>query len=289
MGTIGNIGIEPVIVTWNGVELGFLDGDVEVTPEEQLVDITAHQEGTNILGAIRTGKNVSVTTNIKETSTAQINTLLAAGGGSVGAVAQITSITTVADVSGSLNNKVFYVYDHAGVGYAVWMNVNAAGTDPSIPGFTSVAVTLATSATADAVGDAVATALDALASFAAPNPAANVITLTGSTVGAATTPDAGNTGFTVSISTPGTNLATGWGNSKDFTDVMTQAAKLVLHPVVLDAAVKTRDITFWKAYPMVDSIVKSGENINTVSISWRIFPDTSQASSLRLFSFGDHA
>ena len=55
------------------------------------------------------------------------------------------TITTVADSSGSLNNKYFEVYDPVeDTTFVFWMNVNSAGTDPEVPGTVSVEVTLAT-------------------------------------------------------------------------------------------------------------------------------------------------
>jgi hypothetical protein len=91
------------------------------------------------------------------------------------------------------------------------------------------------------------------------------------------------------VTTTGTNALTGWGKSKDFTGMMTEAAKLALHPVALDSSDKSRDLAFWKAYPMVGSIVKSGENPSTVSVTFKIFPDTSKADEVRLFALGDHS
>lgn len=288
MGSVANIKVVPSQVLWNGTDLGFTDGDLELTVEEQAVDITAHQEGTNVLDAIRTGKSVELAVTLKETSDAQLATLLAAGGGASGGTAEVTTVDTVADSSGSLNNKVFFIYGSNGAAYAVWMNVNSAGTDPSIPGFTSVPVALATGATADAVADAIATALDALSDFAAPNPGADVVTVTNSVEGARTAPDAGNSGFTITVTTPGVSDLTGWGNSQDFTGMLADAQKLVLHPVVNDADNYDQDFCCWKAYPMLGSIVHSGESPRTVSVTFKVFPDTSKPDATRLFTFGDH-
>jgi len=41
------------------VELGYIDGDIELEFEEQIVDVTAQQTGTDIIGGIRTGNNLS--------------------------------------------------------------------------------------------------------------------------------------------------------------------------------------------------------------------------------------
>lgn len=288
MGTIGNVKVEPCSVSWNGTDLGFTEGDIEITPEEMGVEITAHQEGTNVLDMIRTGKKVELSLTLKETSLAQLQTMLAVGGGSTGAVAEVTTILCGADTAGSLNNKVAFIYGASGVGYAIWLNVNSAGTDPSIPGFTSVPVAIATGATANAVADAVAAALDALADFSAPDPAAATVTVTNAAAGVRTAPDNGNSGFTMTVTVTGTSLLTGWGKSQDFTSMLGDSQKLVLHPVANAAGVYTDDLCFWKAYPMLSSIVQSGENPKTVSVTFKIFPDSSKADAIRLFTVGNH-
>lgn len=287
-GTITNVKVEPCSVTWNSVDLGFTEGDIEIACEEMGVEVKAHQEGSNVLDMIRTGKKVELKLALKETSVAQLNTMLAAGGGSSSGVAEIFTITTVADSSGSLNNKVFFIYGASGVGYAVWLNVNSAGTDPSIPGFTSVPVAIATSDSANTVADLVAAAIDALDDFSAPNPGANIITVTNAAAGARTAPDAGNSGFSLAVTTTGTSTMTGWGKSQDFTSMLSDAQKLVLHPVVNSASTYTGDIAFWKAYPMLDSIKNSGEKEKVIEVTFKIFPDTSKADAIRLFVQGDH-
>jgi len=294
MSDIANIKVEPCSVEWDGADLGFTDGDIEITTEETGAEITAHQEGTNVLDMIRTGKKVELSVTLKETSAAQVQAMLSAGGGVSGGVAKIETIVCVADSSGSLNNTVFFIQGKnpttkAVTDYAVYLNVNSAGVDPSIPGKTSVEVAVATNDASTAVADAVAAALDALADFAAPNPGASTVTVTHSEVGARDASDAGNTGFTMAVSTAGVNALTGWGKSKDFTGMLSDSAKLVLHPVVNDVADLDGDLAFWKAYPMVGSIVQSGENPKTVSITFKIFPDSSKPDETRLFAFGDHA
>jgi hypothetical protein len=288
-GVLSNIKVEPCVAIFDGSDLGFTDGDIEVSMEEQGTEITAHQEGTNVLDMIRTGKMVELSLTLKETTVAKVAALLAHGGGTSTGVAAQTTVDTVADVSGSLNNKVFFIYGASGVGYCFYMNVNSAGTDPSIPGFTSVAVPVATDATADAVADAIATAADALSDFTAANPGADVVTIVNAATGVRTAPDAGNSGFTIAVTVAGVSTLTGWGSSKDFTGMLADSKKLYLRPVVnVASAVATGDLAFWKAYPMVGSIVQSGENPKLVTVSFKIFPDLDKAAAIRLFVLGDH-
>lgn len=294
MGTVSNIKVQPCRASWGGSDLGFTDGDIAVKVDEKVVDITAHQEGSNVLDAIRTGKSVEIDLTLKETSLAKLQTILAVGGGNQGGVAQIATILCIADVSGSLNNRFFFITGKnpttkALVPYCVWFNVNGAGTDPSIPGYTSIPVAIATSDTANTVADLVAAALDATAEFAAPNPGAATITCTWSEAGLVDAMDAGNSGFTLTVTTPGTSSLYGWGNSKDFSALSDQADQLILHPVALADDVVTSDLNFWLAYPMLDQIEISGEKPQTFKVKFKIFPDTSKADEIRLFAVGDGA
>lgn len=114
------------------------------------------------------------------------------------------TITTIADTAGSLNSKYFLLDSaNASTKYYVWMNVNSAGVDPMIAGRTGVEIALATAATANDVADGVAAGIDALALFVAPNPAANIITVTNSASGPFIAAVDVNTGFTFAITVGG--------------------------------------------------------------------------------------
>lgn len=174
MGTVTNIKVQPMVVTWGGSALGFIDGDLDFTVEEQVVDVTAHEEGTNVLTAIRTGKSATIAMTLKETNTSLVQYIFGQGG-------------TVDNASGATGNVL------------------------------------------------------------------------------------------------------GWGSAKDFTQVTTQANKLVLHPKVNAANNRAEDIAAWKAYPMPESFLFSGENPSTISVSFMIYPDLTKATAFRLFVIGDHA
>lgn len=75
-GTLSNIKVEPMLVTWDSVELGFTDASTEVSFEETLVDVMGAEEGSEILDQIRTGRVVTVTCTLKEVTTANIMHLL---------------------------------------------------------------------------------------------------------------------------------------------------------------------------------------------------------------------
>jgi hypothetical protein len=120
---------------------------------------------------------------------------------------EVTSVTCVADSSGSLNSKFFRIssaYDR--VKYYVWYDVNSAGVDPAAAnsGRIGVKVSIATNATATQVATATAAALDALADFVSSSASA-VVTVTNAKGGPATDAADGTaaTGFTISVTTQG--------------------------------------------------------------------------------------
>lgn len=172
--TLANIQVDPVQVEWASTGVGYCDGDISVALEEQVVDITAHSEGTNVLDHIRTGKSAEITLTLKESASAQFDQFVSSAGGS--------------------------------------------------------------------------------------------------------TNSDGSSGVDV----------IGWGSSKDFTRVGTQAGKLVLHPVANAATNYDEDLAFWKAYPLLDTIAISGENPRTMAVTFRVIPDLDKPSDIRLWIRGDH-
>ena len=83
-GTVANIILQPMEVTWGSVSMGFAQGDITITTEEQFVDILAHERGTNVLDKLRTGKTMEVTTTLEEFSTAIYDQMYGAQAGGTG-------------------------------------------------------------------------------------------------------------------------------------------------------------------------------------------------------------
>jgi hypothetical protein len=153
-------------------DLGLLDGDIEVTFEETLLEVTAHQSGTTSLADLRQGKVVEVATVLKEVPVSKIEELFAkTGGGSY-------------------------------------------------------------------------------------------------------TPMSGT-------------VLHGWGNSRQGDNTIIQAGKLILHPVRLASNDFSEDLCFWRAYALPESLVFSGENPKTLSVTWKIYQDENIDSNINIFSVGD--
>lgn len=286
---VTNVQVEPCKVLFDDVDLGLTDGDLSIGLDEKSVDVMGHQEGTNVLDKIRTGKMAEITIPLKETTVALVKDRLGVGGGTSNDVAQIATLTAVADVTDSLHGKTFPLIARDGSKFLFQLKTGALAA-PVIPGWTVVQITIATDDSANTVADAVAAAIDALAAFTAPNPVAAAITVTWATGGMVPAGSgAGNTGFGYVVATAGSSLLTGWGKTKDFKSMLADSKKLVLHPVVKDDADLDSDTAFWKAYPLVKSIKHSGENPKIVEVTFFIFPDSTKPDAIRLFALGDHS
>ncbi len=77
----------------------------------------------------------------------------------------------------------------------------------------------------------------------------------------------------------------GYGSSKRFTAISTEAAVLTLKPT--GSSDDLRNLRFHSAYPIPESVSYSGEDLSTMSVTFRCIPDTSLQSAIDLFVFGD--
>lgn len=80
----------------------------------------------------------------------------------------------------------------------------------------------------------------------------------------------------------------GWGNNKQGLSTVVDAGRLVLHPVALASNDYSRDLCFWLAYPLINSITFSGENPEVMEIEFKCYIDESKPEEISLFAFGDH-
>ena len=293
-GTVANVRLEPVKVTWDGNELGLTEGDIALELEEQLVDVNAHQEGTNVLDHIISGRSAQLTISLKETAIAQLERILLAGDTKVSATAEVSTVTNLlAGDAAALDGSWFVLPDKDGT-VAFWIDVDDSGTaEPSHGADRSVEITtIVSTPTADTIAQVatkIATAVQADAEFVTAVASAAVITITDNVAGGRVPNASSGTAaaFTVGTTTEGASAVAGWGRSKDFTSTSSYTGKLVLHPVALVSTDKTRDLIFWKAYPLPASINYSGENPLLAEVTFRIIPDCDRNDKYRLFAYGD--
>lgn len=63
------------------LEVGFIDGDIEVGLTEDILDVTTHQTGTQIVQALRTGRNIgNLALAMKESDAAKLKAIIEASG-----------------------------------------------------------------------------------------------------------------------------------------------------------------------------------------------------------------
>ncbi len=93
------------------------------------------------------------------------------------------TITTVADVAGSLNSKYFLLDGADGINYYIWFNVSAGGVDPAVADRTGVPVAIATNDSANTIAAALESAMSALVSVGTSSVLAAVVSFTQSQAG----------------------------------------------------------------------------------------------------------
>ena len=90
------------------------------------------------------------------------------------AIPEITQITTVADVAGSLNNTYFQIDDPANL-YYIWYSVAGLGTDPAIAGRIGIGVSINADATAEDIASITRNTLNKVADFSASSVGSTII------------------------------------------------------------------------------------------------------------------
>jgi hypothetical protein len=116
---------------------------------------------------------------------------------------QVTTVTTVADVSNSLAGAYFTINSANNVTqYYVWYQVSGNGFAPSLPGFTGIQVNLNTNDTAASVASKTGVAITAIAGTDfTTGVVTNVLTITDSAQGPATPASPATSGFAISSTT----------------------------------------------------------------------------------------
>jgi hypothetical protein len=92
------------------------------------------------------------------------------------------------------------------------------------------------------------------------------------------------------ITPDGGTYVAAWGSEdqKAFGNVLSGCGALVLHPVRKADNDLTEDICFWRTYPLLTGLNISGESARTISVDFRVFPDTLLIKQVRQVVFGDH-
>lgn len=189
--------------------------------------------------------------------------------GTVTGVKEVSTIQTVADVAGSLNDTYFIINSALNAtSYYVWLNVNNAGTDPAIADKTGVEIAVATGASADTIATAIKVALDALADFVA-TVVTDTVTVTNASDGATTDlDDTGSTGFTLTVTTAGvTSTVSLLEGEKDA--VLTEGATAGHYIITFNEAFGSNPIV--SVSPLTSATICQVSSIGTTAVEVKCF------------------
>ena len=159
-------------------------------------------------GASRSVEIYTVTTAMSANNVAlEVQKALTSGTGYTTALREEATITTVADVAGSLNNKYFLINSANDVTkFYVWFNVGGGGTDPLLAGRTGIPVAITSGESAISIATAVASQINAQADFSASS-VGDIVTVLNAAGGATTNLTDGaspnNTNFTFLVTKQG--------------------------------------------------------------------------------------
>ena len=78
----------------------------------------------------------------------------------------------------------------------------------------------------------------------------------------------------------------GFGTSRNFVSMLTYGQQLQLRPV--GNSDNSEDFVFWKAVPIVESLSFASDATNSMSVSFRCFPDSTKPAAVSLGCFGDN-
>jgi hypothetical protein len=213
----------------DGVASGLdLKASVEVATASTELVSNASISGTPVYsatGGTSTRGQITAVLAVSDTFTVDGVTLAAADDGArvlikdeYQGTAQVSSVDTVADSSGSLNDTFFVFYTLPNQAFYVWYNINSAGTDPTPTPpagvtYTGIEVAAATDATAVAIATLTKAAIEGadytgVGGTPTVDRSTNELTIT-NLLGALVTNVADGsaaTGFTFGTDTPGTGL-----------------------------------------------------------------------------------
>lgn len=203
-------GTDPAISGKTGIKVQLATNDSAITVATKLANKLSEYPvpfvASNLAG---TSNIVTVTNNAYgfTTATTDVNTgfafSAAASGVGEKVTQQISTVTTVADVAGSLAGTYFTLntaFDQAQ--YYVWYRVSGTGADPAIANKIGVQVNIATNDTSATVATATNTALNAL-SVVSSAISGSTLTITNTGFGPAASTTSGTSGFTVATTRVG--------------------------------------------------------------------------------------
>jgi hypothetical protein len=135
---------------------------------------------------------------------------------------EVTDITTVANVTSDTLAGKYFLLDSPTTAYYVWFDVSDGSTDPAPVGKTPIEVDITPGDTANEVATALQLALDAETDFSA-SVLSNVVTVTNAATGSVSDAVDVDTGFTINVTTQGTDEALAIASLSDNFGTLEQA------------------------------------------------------------------
>ena len=89
------------------------------------------------------------------------------------------------------------------------------------------------------------------------------------------------------IKTVGADKLVGMGTSRINQSAFNTSGKLILHPVRLPESDRSKDIVFFKATPLPESINYDGTDTQAMSVSFDAFVDDTKDSRINVWAMGD--
>ncbi len=267
-----NIAIRPCNASFKGVDLGYLDGEVQIKTDSKSKAVTTHQTGETEVTAIRTGVGAELTLTMKESSVARLKSIIDGGAGdslnpAVAASKRIQDLTFTFLTTGTGGNSKTVAFVDDGTAGAETVTY----VSPAVVIHMEAGVS-----TAQQIYDALVNTAAFTAAFD--------VEITGN-----------ETDAQVAVSP--TNLADGaatgtevigYGTSKNFSAVTDDAGKLVLHPLSKGPTDYSEDVYAWLAYPIMGEVKFSGDAETMIPVTFKIYPDLTKDAKINMWGIGDH-
>jgi len=113
------------------------------------------------------------------------------------------------------------------------------------------------------------------------------VVITNAAVGGTSDAIDSDSGFTVCVTQDGTIETSGLGTSQQFLNISAFSKLLRLHPVSKDDSDSSEDVSCPLTYPLLNSITYSGENPQTLEITFKILPKESAGPGVSIIKFGE--
>lgn len=279
--SVTDIRIEPMRVTYtppgeSALDLGLTENEIAWAYELGLADVQAQQEGTNIITQLVTGENHTVTLSIKETDFENLKAIYQI------AVPGAKQFLIVLDSNDDIDFN-------EGAG-SLFATLDAGSFTPDalcaeIASKMTTAAVATISCSFSVVTNKFTISSDGATFELEWLTGANAATSIGSDIGYDVTAD--DTGSTSYEADNETDEALRFGKGRLFSSTIDRAGELNLHPIRLPDSDKSKDFTFWLAFPNPSGITFTGDSELVIEAPFTIYPDSTKPDDFQRMVIGD--